>query len=150
MTEYFFLICITKNTNCDRILFSSILWMSLILREVFESLQSSFFAKYCVILENTGRWSTGCKYLTKHYLKHLLSSIFQILTKHFLGLILLVIWYNCCQLFRNINFMIYDWIINPAWAFSGRFLYVLYNWSIDWFKYIINVTFINNCFCFWV
>ena len=42
------------------------------------------------------------------------------------------------------------WINNPSWTFCKSFLYVWYNRSIDLFKYIINVTLINNCSWFWV
>ena len=40
--------------------------------------------------------------------------------------------------------------MHPTRIFSKRFLYVWYNRNIDWFKYIMNITLINNCFCFWV
>ena len=52
----------------------------------FMSLKSSLFEKslsFFVIL--AGLRSPGCKYLTKHHLKHPLSSAFQILINPFLG-----------------------------------------------------------------
>ena len=45
--------------------------------------------------------------------------------------------------------MINDWINNLHWTFFQKCLYVCYNCSIDWLKHIINVTFIDNYFCFW-
>ena len=50
----------------------------------------------------------------------------------------------------SILLIIFAWINNPNRIFSKRFLYVWYNRNIDWFKYIINITLINNCLCFWV
>ena len=67
---------------------------------------------------------------------HLLSSVFWI--KSFFG------WSS------SFNSVIYDWINNPTRTFSKRFLYVWHNSTIDWFKYIINVTVMNNCFSLWI
>ena len=51
----------------------SVLWMSLIVAEKFMSLKSSYFAKsVSIFLVLAGWWFAGCKYLTKHQLKHLL------------------------------------------------------------------------------
>ena len=46
--------------------------------------------------------------------------------------------------------MIYNWINNLTRTISKIFLYVWYYCSKKWFRYIINITFINNCFNFWV
>ena len=80
-------------------LFFTILWISLILTRSFMSAESNSSPNnLSVSLILPGWWSAGCKYQTKHYLNHSLSSKFWILIKPFLdGLILLVIWYNCCK-----------------------------------------------------
>ena len=68
------------------------------------------------------------------------------------GLILLVIWYSCCRLtnflFWNITKVIYDWIKIPTKTFSKTFGFIWYSRNINWFKYLINITFTNYCFCF--
>ena len=46
--------------------------------------------------------------------------------------------------------MMYDWISNPTWTFFKWFLYLWYSCTINGLKYITNVNFIDNYFCFWV
>ena len=116
----------------------------------------NYFCKIFIrFLISPGLRSSGSTCLIKHHLNHLLSSVFWILIKRFLG------WSNSfgnlMQLlpakglyFCNNNIMIYGWINNPAWTLPWRFLYVWYNSILDWFKYMINVAFLNSCFCFWV
>ena len=65
-----YLVFITKNTNADRILFFNFL-------KIFD------FSKFDLFPSNLqafviifGLWSAGCKYMTKHHLKHSLSSKF--------------------------------------------------------------------------
>ena len=66
--------------------FFSILRISLTLSGNFMPLESNFLAKsqsnFMILL---GLWYAGRKYLTKHQLKHSLSSIFLILINPFLG-----------------------------------------------------------------
>ena len=77
--------------------FISILWMPLVFTGNFMSLQSSLFEKSLsafVIL--AGSWSAGFKYVTKHYLRHSLSSKYWILINRFwYGLIHLEVLCNC-------------------------------------------------------
>ena len=79
-------------------------------------------------------------------IKHYLSSIFWMLIKRYF-----FEWSipNPTLKYQYI-LIIFAWINNPSRIFSKRFLYVWYNRNIDGFKYIINVTLINNCLCFWV
>ena len=64
----------------------SILSMSLILTGNFMSLISSLFAKSLSACVNLlGLRSSGFMYLTKHHLKHSLSSVFCTLIKPFFG-----------------------------------------------------------------
>ena len=94
-----FLIFVNKNTNTDGILFFDFVNVSNITGN-FIPLKSSFLANLLlafVIL--AGLRSGGFKCLTKHHLKHSLSSTFSILINPFLGwLVLSVILYNCYQL----------------------------------------------------
>ena len=87
---YVFFIFITKNTNANGILFFffffSILWTSLILTENVTFFKSNLFVKSLSIFVIFLRlWSVGLTHLTKHHLKHSLSSVFWILIKAFLG-----------------------------------------------------------------
>ena len=81
----FFLIFITKTLLLMEFFFS-ILCTSLTLSGNFMPLESNFLAKsqsnFMILL---GLWHAGCKYLTKHQLKHSLSSLFLILINPFLG-----------------------------------------------------------------
>ena len=100
MNWMFFLIFITKNTNAARILFFSVLCISLTLTRNFMFLKSCFLDKSLspfVILARLR--SAGFNYLIKRHLKHSLTSIFWILISLFLdGIILSVILHNCFQL----------------------------------------------------
>ena len=103
---YVFFIFITKNTNANGILFFfffsspktlmpmefffffffSILWTSLILTENVTFFKSNLFVKsLSIFVIFLGLWSVGLTHLTKHHLKHSLSSVFWILIKAFLG-----------------------------------------------------------------
>ena len=88
---YVFFIFITKNTNANGILFLfffffSILWTSLILNENVTFFKSNLFVKsLSIFVIFLGLWSVGLTHLTKHHLKHSLSSVFWILIKAFLG-----------------------------------------------------------------
>ena len=84
-----FFTLITKNTNANRIPFFSIFWVSLTLTGNFMSLEWSFLEKILsTFVTAFGLWSAESDYLAKQHLKHLLSSIFWILIKPFLG------WFN--------------------------------------------------------
>ena len=66
--------------------FFSILWMSLVFTVYFLSLKSSLLAKYLsAFVIPAGLRSAGFEYLTKHHLKHSLSSSFWILINPFAG-----------------------------------------------------------------
>ena len=80
--------------------FFSILLISPILTGNFISLKSYLLSKILsTFLNLAGWWSAECNYHIKHHLKHWLPSKFWILTKPFLGgLIIFVIWYNCYQI----------------------------------------------------
>ena len=63
-----------------------IVWMPLILTGEFMSLTSTVLAKsLSTFIILAGLWSAGFKDLTKHHLKHSLSSIFWILIIPILG-----------------------------------------------------------------
>ena len=83
--------------------------------------------------------------MTKHHKKLFIINILNVNQTFFLDCLFLIRLWNI-----SILLIICDWINNPTRIFSKRFLYVWYNRNIDWFKYIINITLINNCFCFWV
>ena len=44
----------------------------------------------------------------------------------------------------------YNWINNIVWTFSKWFLLIAYSRTIDLFKYIVNIVFINNSFILWL
>ena len=66
--------------------FFSILWISLILTENFMySKSNSSSNSLSIFLILAGWQSAGCKYLTKHHLKHWSLSKFWVITKPFFG-----------------------------------------------------------------
>ena len=115
---------------------------------------SNILAKYLsayIIL--AGGWSAGFKYLTKHHLKHSLSSIFSVLINPFRG------WSNSfgnlVQLHPGkrlyfeilIVWLMTESIIQPE-PFHKHLCIFDIICSIEWLKHIINVIFIDNYFCF--
>ena len=106
------------HTNADGILFfKKMFCISLTLIGNFMSLMSSFLAKsLSAFVIFPGLRATGCRYLTKHHLKHSLSSILGILIKPFLG------WSNS---FGNLIQLL------PS---KGLYFEILILWSVEGFR----------------
>ena len=93
------LIFIIRNTNANGIVFLFFFFSFVHISNLtgnFMSLKSSFLAKFLLaFVLLLSLWSAGCKYLTKHHLKHSLSSTFWILVSSIFW------WTNSLSNFNN-------------------------------------------------
>ena len=74
----------------------------------------------------------------------------------------LTICYSCYSLrglyFETLNVLMllltlmlfFHWINSPVSAFYLKYLYLYHNFTINWFKYDVNICVTNNLFCLWV